>query len=274
MTGGGGGSSGTPLAGAPSDDRPLPYLDHPGPIALAHRGFSLDGLENTMSAFAAAVDHGCRYVETDVHATSDGVLVAFHDDHLDRVTDGTGAIEELPWSTVRTARVGGREPIPTLEELLGAWPELRVNIDVKADAAVEPTIRLLNDRGVHDRVLVGSFDDRRRRAVLDGLGAPVATSAGSTVVRGFVLGHRLPGGGVLRRVVQGIDVLQVPERAGRVRIVTRASIEAAHEAGVGVHVWTVNDPADFHRLLDWGVDGLVTDRVDLLRKVLADRGAW
>src|SRR5688572_1897868 len=121
---------------------PWPYLDHPGVIAFAHRGGALDGPENTMAAFARAVDLGYRYVETDVHATADGVLVAFHDDRIDRVTDRTGAIADLPWAEVRAARIG-TEPIPLFEDLLGAWPHLRVNVDPKHDAAVAPLAEVI-----------------------------------------------------------------------------------------------------------------------------------
>src|SRR5947199_3735173 len=113
-----------------------PYLDHPGPIPFAHRGGASDHPENTLAAFQAAVDLGYRYLETDVHVTSDGVLLAFHDNVLDRVTDRTGRVDQLPWSTVQQAKVDGREPIPLLEDLLGTWPDLRVNIDPKHDGAV------------------------------------------------------------------------------------------------------------------------------------------
>ncbi len=247
------------------------YLDHVGPLALAHRGFSRTGLENSMAAFAAAVDLGYRYVETDVHATSDGVVVALHDHTLDRVTDSTGLVAALSWARVRTARIGGREPIPTLDEVLTTWPDLRVNIDVKSDGAVVPLVDLVERLGAHDRVLVTSFSDRRRRAVLDALTRPVATSGGTNVVRAFTLGRHLPGTLASRRVLRGVDCLQVPERAGRVRVVSPGFVADAHEVGVAVHVWTVNDPTDMHRLLDWGVDGLVTDRADLLRDVLRQR---
>lgn len=252
----------------------VPYLDHGGPLALAHRGFSRDGRENSMAAFASAVELGFRYVETDVHATRDGVVVAFHDDTLDRVTDATGRLAELPWAQVRTARIGGSEPIPTLEDVLGAWPSLRVNIDVKSAGAVGPTAEVIERTGAHDRVCVASFSDRRRRAVLRRLSRPVATSAGGPTVAAFLLGSTTRSTAVTRAALGGVHCLQVPERSGPVRVVTERSVAAAHAAGVQVHVWTVNDPADMHRLLDLGVDGLVTDRSDLLRTVLEERRSW
>ncbi|HEY3438189.1 MAG TPA: glycerophosphodiester phosphodiesterase [Actinotalea sp.] len=252
----------------------MAYLDGSGPIALAHRGFSLDGAENSMAAFAAAVGLGCRYVETDVHATQDGVLLAFHAETLDRVTDGSGRIADLPWARVREARIAGREPVPTLEELLGTWPDLRVNIDVKAAAAIGPTVDVIERTAAHDRVCIASFSDARRTAVLRRLSRPVATSGGiGTTVR-FRAAAAAGSSGAVQRALRGVDCLQVPERFGSLPVVTRRTVEAAHAAGTEVHVWTVNDPADMHRLLDLGVDGLVSDRADLLRDVLVDRGQW
>ncbi len=250
------------------------YFDLGAPIALAHRGFSLDGLENTMAAFQAAVDLGFGYVETDVHATSDGVAVAFHDASLDRVTDRTGVIGRLRWGEVRQARIHGTEPVPTLAELLHTWPRLRVNIDVKSAAAIAPTIEVVEREGAHDRVCLTSFSDKRRLATLRGLSRPVATSAGTSVVRRFLLRAVVGASVASRRALQDIGAIQVPERAGSLRVVSRRTIDAAHAAGAQVHVWTVNEPADMHRLLDLGVDGLVSDRADLLREVLRERGAW
>ncbi len=251
-----------------------PYLDHDGPIALAHRGFSLQGRENSMAAFAAAVELGYRYVETDVHATSDAVVVAFHDDTLDRVTDGTGAVTALPWETVRRARIGGTEPVPTLEELLGTWPDLRVNIDIKSPGAVAPTVEVIERTGAHDRICIASFSDARRRATLGALSRPVATSGGSRTVAAFCLASVTRSTRAARAALGGVDCIQVPERHRAFRLVSRRSVAAAHAAGAQVHVWTVNDPADMHRLLDLGVDGIVTDRADLLKTVLTERGEW
>jgi glycerophosphoryl diester phosphodiesterase len=251
-----------------------PYLDHEGPIAMAHRGFSLDGLENTMVAFDAAVRLGFRYVETDVHATSDGTVLAFHDETLDRVTDGTGQVSARSYADLREVRIAEREPIPTLDELLGAWPDLRVNIDLKADAVVEPTVACIARHDAYDRVCVTSFSDERRIRALALLGRPVVTSAGERITRRFVLSSLGRAPGLPARVLRGIDCLQVPVRHGRVPVVTRHSLKVAHAAGVQVHVWTVNDPAEMRRLLDLGVDGLITDRADLLKDVLVARDQW
>lgn len=257
------------------------FLETPGVVAMAHRGFSGPRgdhrLENSMAAFAAAVDLGFTYVETDVHATSDGVLLAFHDDTLDRVTDRSGVVAQLPWSTVREARIGGSQPIPLLEELLTTWPELKVNIDVKSASAVRPTIEVIERTRAHDRVCVASFSDHRRLAVIDGLSRPVATSAGQRVITSFVLLDRWLSQRLDQRLgalapLHDVDALQLPERSGRFPVVTRGLIEAAHSRGVQVHVWTINDTASMHRLLDLGVDGIMTDRADLLADVLRQRG--
>ncbi len=250
------------------------FLDHDGPIVMAHRGFSLDGLENSLAAFAAAVDLGLDYLETDVHATHDGVLLAFHDDRLDRVTDASGAIADLPWSQVSRARIGGVEPIPLLEDVLGTWPQIRVNIDVKAAPAIAPLVQAIRRTNAIERVCVASFSERRRSAVRRALGPTLATSVGPARVATWRLGGAVPvlGRPLTSLALRGAAALQVPLRGGPLDIVTPHSIAGAHRAGVQVHVWTVNDPTEMHRLLDLGVDGLITDRADLVRAVLSERG--
>lgn len=251
------------------------FLDHERPIVMAHRGFSRDGLENSLAAFAAAIDLGLDYLETDVHATRDGVLLAFHDHRLERVTDARGAIADLPWSEVSRARIGGVEPIPLLEDVLGTWPEIRVNIDVKAAPAIDPLVQAIRRTDALHRVCVASFSERRRSAVRRALGPTLATSVGPARVATWRLGGGLPGAGrpVTAVALRGAAAVQVPLRAGPLDIVTPRSIAAAHGAGVQVHVWTVNEPAEMHRLLDLGVDGLITDRADLVRGVLSARGS-
>lgn len=257
-----------------------PYLDSPtGFVALAHRGFSLDGLENSLAAFAAARDLGFGYVETDAHATSDGVAVALHDAALDRTTDGTGTVADLPWDRVRGARIGGVEPVPLLEDVLGTWPDLRVNIDVKADSAVGPVAAAIERTRAHERVCVASFSPARRRRTVERLTRPVATSTGTSEVATFLLAARAgapraPFGSLASWALRSADCLQVPERQGPLTVVDARTVAAAHAAGRQVHVWTINDPLEMGRLVDLGVDGIVTDRADLLREVLLARGRW
>jgi glycerophosphoryl diester phosphodiesterase len=248
---------------------PWPFLDHPGPLPFAHRGGASDAPENTLPAFAHAVDLGYRYVETDVHVTADGHLVAFHDETLDRVTDRTGRIDELPWREVRAARVDGREPPPLLEDILGTWPELRVNIDPKHDAAVEPLAEVLERTGSVDRVCVGAFSDKRLDRLRQLVGPRLCTSLGprgTTQLRGA--GYHVPAGQLPAACAQ------VPTSVRGVTLVDRRFVEGAHHRGLQVHVWTIDDAAEMHRLLDLGADGIMTDRPGVLRAVLEERGEW
>ncbi|MFI6349758.1 glycerophosphodiester phosphodiesterase [Streptomyces sp. NPDC050560] len=247
-----------------------PYLDHPGPLAFAHRGGAADGLENTVEAFRRAADAGYRYMETDVHATADGVLAALHDATLDRVTDGTGRIAELPWRAVAGARVGGKEPVPRFEELLEEFPGIRWNVDMKAESALRPLLDLLERASAWDRVCVGSFSEARVARAQRLAGPRLATSFGT---RG-VLGLRLRSYGVPAAVRRSAVCAQVPVRQSGLPVADRLFVRAAHARGLQVHVWTVDDPAEMHRLLDLGVDGIMTDRTDTLRTVLRERGAW
>jgi glycerophosphoryl diester phosphodiesterase len=257
------------------------YLSDPTPVGLAHRGGAAYppnvGLENTMAAFGRAVAMGYRYLETDVHATRDGRVVAFHDAVLDRVTNGSGPIASLTWDVVREARVGGTEPIPRLAELFEAWPGVRVNIDVKADSALEPTLREIARHGAQDRVCIGSFSERRLRAARRALGPGVATAAGQV---GTAL-LRFSPSALSRLLHTPAPVLQIPAlhrvRGRTVTLVTPGLVRRAHALGKHVHVWfhawSREDATEMHRLLDLGVDGIVTDHIDVLRDVLAERGA-
>lgn len=248
---------------------PWPFLDHPGPLAFAHRGGAGDWPENTMPAFEGAASLGYRWVETDAHVTADGICLAFHDDRLDRVTDRTGIIAELPYREVRQARVDGREPIPLLEDLLGAFPDLRVNIDPKHDAAVDALVGVIERTGSIERVCVGSFSDARIARVRAALGPRLCTSLGPKATA------RLRGGsyGLPAKRFDGACA-QVPHRYKGVTVVDRRFVQRAHQAGLQVHVWTIDDPAEMHELLDLGVDGIMTDRPSVLLEVLESRGAW
>ncbi|MEV4329983.1 glycerophosphodiester phosphodiesterase [Streptomyces sp. NPDC049597] len=247
-----------------------PYLDHPATLAFAHRGGAADGIENTTAAFRRAADAGYRYFETDVHTTSDGRLVAFHDATLDRVTDSRGRIAELPWSEVSRARVAGREPLPLFEELLEEFPAARWNVDLKADSALEPLVDLIRRTHSWDRVCVGSFSESRVARAVRRAGPRLATSYG---VRG-VLGLRLASVGIPAAVRSGAVCAQVPETQSGIRVVDRRFVREAHARGLQVHVWTVNDADRMSALLDLGVDGIMTDHLETLRTVLTDRGVW
>jgi glycerophosphoryl diester phosphodiesterase len=255
---------------------PSEYLDAPRPLAFAHRGGAyhpdIEGLENTLAAFAHAVDLGYTYLETDVHVTSDGVLLAFHDTVLDRVTDRTGRISDTTYAEVREALIGGRERVPTLAELFDAFPDARFNIDLKSEGAVEALAAFVEEREAWGRLLVGSFSARRMSAFRRRTNGRVATSAHPLEVAAYVLS---PSSRLARWLTRGRPVaLQVPHRQGRLLVVSAGLVRRARAAGVQVHVWTIDDPIEMNTLLDRGVDGIMTDRTDILRDVLRARGQW
>ncbi len=251
----------------------MAFLDGPSPRAFAHRGWhtgDLHGLENSLAAFRRAVDEGYRYLETDVRLTADGVPVLFHDALLDRVTDAQGPIADLTFDQLSRVRIGGRAPIPTLAEVLHALPDARFNIEPKTDAAVGPLLDLLHDAGAAARVCVGAFSDRRLQTVRAVGGPGLATSLGPREISTAMLAAAT--GRPIRP--RPAIAAQVPPRFGRLPVATPRFLRAVQAAGLEVHVWTVNDPAQMNRLLDLGVDGIMTDRPDLLREVLRRRGQW
>jgi len=222
-----------------------------------------------MAAFQAAVDLGYRYLETDVRTTADGVALAFHDASLDRMTNHRGRIADLSWEVVRTARIHGVEPIPRLVDLLAAWPDVRINLDVKSDTAVQAAIDAIRASGAIDRVCVAAFSDQRVHAVRQALGPRLCTALGPRAA----LRLRMPGSARGRLRIAG-QCAQVPARIGRRIFVDARYVAAAHAYDLAVHVWTVNDTAEMTRLLDLGVDGIMSDRADVLRDLLIARGQW
>jgi glycerophosphoryl diester phosphodiesterase len=248
------------------------FLDGPGPVAMAHRGGAIEHLENTMPAFQACVDMGYRYLETDVRVTADGVLVVFHDPTLERVTDRTGRIESLPWAEVSTARIGGREPILRLEDLLGAWPDMRFNLDIKAAGVLAPLVRTVRRLAITDRICLGSFSDARIAAARRLFGPSVCTSLGPRGVAALRLSSYSPRAAGLVRIQAG--VAQVPLQLGGRALVDERFLAAAHARDLQVHVWTVDTEEETTAMLDLGVDGVMTDRPAMLRELLEKRGQW
>jgi glycerophosphoryl diester phosphodiesterase len=272
------------MTGPPTRPAPHPALAGP-PLGLAHRGFTPPGAadhrhawENTVAAFEAARATGLRHLELDVHATRDGVCAVVHDPDLRRVAGVDARVRDLPWEQVRRVRVGGGHPVPRLEEVLDALPDAVLNVDCKTSATVAPLIAALRARAPGDRgrVLVASFDGRRSAAVARAVPG-VARSAGTVAALAARLAAALPGTKLPRLLAgwaaRGAHALQVPERYGPLRVVTPRFVELAHDVGLQVHVWVVDDPDDMRRLLDLGVDGLVSDRADLLAAVLRERRA-
>jgi glycerophosphoryl diester phosphodiesterase len=247
---------------------PSRFLDHPLPLAFAHRGGADHFPENSFRAFEHAVGLGYAYLETDAHATADGTVVAFHDKTLNRVTDSTGAIAELTADQIARARIAGTDPIPLLADLLMTWPEHRFNIDVKDEPVIRPLIEVLGATNAWDRVCVTSFSGRRLSAIRRLLPRPVCMATPPAAVGAISAGT--PTGVLAERFARlSIGCAQIP-----IRIATRQFIRRAHAAGLQVHVWTVNDPAIMAGVLDSGADGIMTDKTELLREVLIARGQW
>lgn len=249
------------------------YLDQP-PLAFAHRGGAQVphnvGIENSLAAFRHAYDLGFRYLETDVRLSADGVVFAIHDETLERLTGSAGAVSELSAAELDRELLAGREPLLRMSHLFEALPDARFNIDLKSDDVVGPMCELITAHGTSEQVSLGSFSHvriDRARALL-----PQVVTAASTTEAAAV---RLLPRAVLRgRLRPAARCLQVPVRRGRITVVTPAVIRRAHRLGMQVHVWTVDDATEMHRLLDLGVDGIVTDRTDVLKEVLVSRGSW
>jgi glycerophosphoryl diester phosphodiesterase len=266
------------------------FLNAPGPLAFAHRGGAAHAPENSWRAFEHAVGLGYRYLETDLQATADGVLVTFHDKTLTRVCGQDGQVRRLSHAELSAARIDGTEPIPLLEDLLAAWPDVRFNLDVKDVPAIAPLPEVLRRTNAWDRVCLVSFSASRLRATRRALGRPVCMAAsplGTAVVRfGGPRGRRDrpgPGQQVPRRprpprqqwpltdwlTRTGVRCVQVPAS-----MATESFIGRAHALGLQVHAWTVNDRPTMERLLDLGADGIMTDETVALREVLTARGQW
>jgi glycerophosphoryl diester phosphodiesterase len=257
---------------------PLHDVLRGGPLLVGHRGAAGLVPENTMASFRAAVDRwAVDMIELDVRASADGCCVVIHDPTVDRTTDGTGSVADLPLEVLRDLDAGyrfrdesGQHPfrgkglgIPTIDQVLEELPRTPLTVEVKIGTAQEPLFAALRKHNAADRVVVAGMDPRDRSM----FGAYMGPRSGSNRdVRNFYLLHRLFLGRIWRR---SCEVFQVPERRGWLRIVTRRFIRDASRHGLPVHVWTVNDPATMERLLDWGADALITDRPDLAARVLA-----
>jgi glycerophosphoryl diester phosphodiesterase len=253
----------------------VPFLDHPRPIAFAHRGGATHAPENSWTAFEHAVELGYAYLETDARATSDGMLMAFHDRTLDRVTDASGPINALPYREVQALRVAGSEPIPRIEDLLGTWPDIRFNIDLKDEAGISLLAGVLRRTGAWDRVCVTSFSGSRLRTARGLLERPVCMTTSPAAIAAVRCAISTAPHGPQTRLLAGrfsrsqMRCTQVPAR-----VATGSFMRRAHALGLDVHVWTINDRAAMTRFLDLGADGIMTDDIETLRDLLIERGQW
>ncbi len=240
-------------------------MEWPGPLAFAHRGGALETIENTIEAFSYAVGLGYRYIETDVHVTADGVVVAFHDQDLQRSCGLEGAISSHTWDELSSARVNGSGQIPKLDELFETFPDTRINIDAKSDQVVPGLAAAVKRHNALHRVCIGSFSDLRLIKLRKEFGAELCTSLGPAQIAALRMASRPAGRG---------SAAQVPTSHRGIPVVTQKFVESAHRFGIAVHVWTIDEPAEMRRLLEMGVDGIMTDRPSVLKQVLLDSGQW
>lgn len=246
------------------------FFAPPLPRIFAHRGLATGAPENTLLAFLKAMNAGATHIETDVHATLDGVAVISHDPDLARLVGRDVRVEQFTMAELRRIGLGEGQSFVSLHEALEAFPDIRFNIDVKSASAALPTAQAIIQTRAVNRVLITSFSRARRRATVDRL-LGVASSASWDQVLRVVVAARLGLIPLVRRFSRDFDALQIPERYRIFRLVTPRVVRAMHACGVEVHVWTVNDPVDMLRLLDAGVDGLITDRCDLARELVDAR---
>lgn len=249
------------------------------PLLIAHRGGSALAPENTLIAFERALDWwGADILELDVQPTADGEVVVFHDATLDRTTNGSGPVAAHALADIRELDAGYRFTpggddfpfrdrgirVPTLAEVLDAFPGVRVNIEIKDGRAQEWVWETIRLAGATERVLIAA-GSARNRARLSGY--PVPVSAGREEIAPFLAQLRLP----FRPYTPDVDALQVPDRWQGRKVLSPELVDLAHARNIPVHVWTVDDPALMRAYIDWGVDGIVTDRPDLLGRILHER---
>ncbi len=246
------------------------FLDGPRPRIIAHRGLAIDAPENTLLAFLKALSAGATHLETDVHASADGVAVISHDPDLTRVAGRGIRVGQLTMTELRRIPLGHGQSIPSLAEALDAFPEARFNIDVKDERAAVPTAAAILAARATDRVLLTSFSASRRAAAAAALSG-VAVSPSVSEFLPVLIGAKLGVRRLTARALRPFAAVQIPERRGPVRLVTSRTVRAVQRAGAEVHVWTVDDVAAMTRLLDLGVDGIVTNRCDLLKDLVNRR---
>lgn len=257
------------------------FFAHPTPLAFAHRGGAKRWPENTLASFAGAAGLGFRYIETDIHQTADGHLVCFHDESLDRTTNGSGLLQASTLAELQRLDAAYRFlpeegfpfrgqglTVPTLQEALAIDPQMRFVLEIKppGPAVAAPLWHFIEQHGIHDRVLVASQHDSAVDHFRSLCGGSVPTSAGQRAIRSFWWRARL---GLSRWSRYNFQALQVPPRYEDLEVVTRRFVDAAHRHGIQVHVWTIDDRAEMERLLSLGVDGIMTDTPELLQEVLS-----
>lgn len=234
---------------------------------FAHRGLALaaDGTpldENTLAAFARALEVGADYIETDLQLSKDGVPVLFHDDNLIRVAGVDSPVYKLTLEELKALKLQHGGQIATLAEALEAFPQARFNIDFKTVGSITAGTRVIAEHGAQARILVGSFSDARGDAAASKLPGVARSAGGFRSIRA-ALAQKLGAGILLGMALTGMSALQIPTHKGRLRFDTASFIRRVKKHGVEVHYWVINDVTEMKRLVALGADGIVTDRADL-----------
>jgi len=241
------------------------------PLALAHQGGAKEAFDNSSEAFANAHRLGYRYLDIDLQVTSDGIVIAHHDDTLERATGMTGAVAERSWAELSDARLPNGEPLARFEDLCDRYPDAYWNIELKSDHAIGPTVDLIRRRDLGSRVCLSTFSDMRMfklRKAVAGLGAATSTPKYATLwLRVSSYASFLP-------YMTSADVSQAPIDRKGITILDERFVRRAHDKGVAVIAWTIDKPDEMRRLLDIGVDGINTDAPSALKAVLEERGEW
>jgi glycerophosphoryl diester phosphodiesterase len=259
------------------------FFVHAGqpPLVMAHRGGKGLWPENTVYAFERAQALGVDVLEMDVHGTADGVPVVIHDSTVDRTTDGAGPVRDFSVSGLKALDAGYQwSPddgqtfpyrgqgitVPTVEEVFAAFPATPMNIEIKHldPPLISRFCSLIREYGMADWVLIASFDDEAMGAFRDQCPEVATSTAENEVIMLFAFGKVF-----LEAIYSpGAGAVQVPEYRNDLHVLTPRFVAAAHGRNLQVHAWTINDPADMRRLVDLGVDGIITDYPDRLFEVL------
>lgn len=248
-----------------------PFFDHDGPLPLAHQGGGGEEIENSTAAFANARRLGYRYLDIDLQVTSDGVLVAHHDDTLERLTGLDGPVSTRSWAELSEARLPNGEPLARFEDLLEAHPDVFWNIEVKSDEATESVVAAVRNHGIDARTCLNTFSDLRMhkvRKAAAGLEPAYSTPIASTLwLKAASYVPFLP-------FRTSAHATQAPIKDRGVPVLDERYVRRAHKAGLKAIVWTIDEPDEMRRLLDIGVDGILTDEPAALKSVLEERGVW
>jgi glycerophosphoryl diester phosphodiesterase len=250
----------------------VPYLDGQGPRVIAHRGFTAGHAENTIGAFQAALDVGADFLETDVHISKDGHVIVAHDADVSRVAGRPGLVSEFTAAELASINLGFGQGFPTLVEVLEAFPQAKFNIDLKVPGVVDPFVDVVTQLHVHDRILVASFDEPSRAKAVSKLPGVVSSATPGHVIEGR-LRSWLGLSGSTWTMPPEMRAVQVPPIHWGMALVTPSFVRMVHSKGREIHVWTINDAKDMDRLLDMGVDGIITDRSDIAVELVAKRRA-